>query len=690
MKKYINKVNIILVSFCFIFAILLVLNSIFDFEAPAQYGVAAGNQIGKTIKDNDVIETKVISKLNKLESLRLEVADVKGKLQRNSIFVSIYDNKNKLIYYSDLVDAEFFDNKYFNFKFNTIKESYNKEFKLVIKSNKIKGDYSFSIYNIDNSSSEVKETYPISQFGYTVTSFYTWLFTVIIFVLFYILCRYNLKNNSKLKDKLLHKKIVFMIEFFVSFIACSSLLCLIYNSHSQGFMSMKWYGIFFISTLILIAILSMYLGDKKLKKENLFLLLSIPIGMMFLIFLIPLNVPDEFFHYKIAYKVSQFKLFDSNISIPKNINVLNSYYDVFSNLFGKYENFVNVSVGRYHPLLYIFSAVGISLSRLLHLSPIIGEYMGSGINFLVFLIVGYYAVKKIPMGKVLMIIYLLNPMFLQQATSFSVDAMINIFSMLFISYILYIRYESKKVDTKDFIILLLSYIIIFIGKYAYFLFALLFILIWKPLKSYIKKNKKVFFVMLLIFLIIGFGWLLYTKILANQTENIVNYNVPQVRESKLTHLLHNPISFVSIYVRTLLTTSDFYISSFLGSYLGYLNITISKIYIFIYLSILILSAFICEEKVEIDKKNKLLNIITFILIFNIILCGLYLKWGIITDTLIQGVQGRYFIPIVILLLLLLVKPKQRIKIDNIELVLSILLIINNIFIVKEIMNSFFI
>ena len=50
MKKYINKVNIILVSLLFVFSILLVLNSLYDFQIPVQYSVNSGEKLIKTIK----------------------------------------------------------------------------------------------------------------------------------------------------------------------------------------------------------------------------------------------------------------------------------------------------------------------------------------------------------------------------------------------------------------------------------------------------------------------------------------------------------------------------------------------------------------------------------------------------------------------------------------------------------------
>ena len=700
MKKYINKVNISLIILLAITFILLLLNSILNFKIPAEFSETMSDTVVKELKENDVIEATVKSRLKDLEALELEVTGVEDLpisliTQEDKIFVSIYDEEDNLIYYSNLADAEIFDDRVFTFKFDTIKDCLNEEFTIKIEAEKLTNGYTFELHTTEEDNKVDTATIngekldgqlPIKQYGYTSTTFYNTLFTVIFLVLSFIIFRYNFKDNEKIKTFLMKKKKVFIIEFLVSFIAAFSYMMFLYKGQYVYTFDIIAYALFVFSTLILLFILSIYIGDKKLKRENLFLLLAIPLGIMFLAFLLPLNAPDDYYHYKIALKVSEFNIVDSEISIPSDIEKIESIEEVFNSNYS-YNNMDKTTAGTYHPLLYLFSGIGILISKLFNLSPIVGLYLGKMGNLLVFLIAGYYTIKKLPMGKLAMIIYMLSPMFLQQATSFSADAMINIFSMLFIAYVLYIKYEKKKVTTKDLIVLVTSYTFIFIGKYAYFLFILLLLLIWKELKEYAKNNKKKTLLMVILFMLISFTWMIYTKLPSATTPVKIDYDRPQTIESKLTHLIKNPLNFIPIYIRTLLYNTTFYITSFIGSSLGGLNISVNMLSLIIYIVILVLSIFMDNEKKELKTFDKIISGIIFFLTFNAILLGLYLGWGVITDTIIQGVQGRYFIPIMILLILMIIK-KRPINLTKMESPLLILFFVNSILIIQDIITHF--
>ena len=56
-----------------------------------------------------------------------------------------------------------------------------------------------------------------------------------------------------------------------------------------------------------------------------------------------------------------------------------------------------------------------------------------------------------PIGKVTMFIVALLPMTLQQATSFSYDAIINALAFLYTAYCLYFAYSEKEKKKKEFI-----------------------------------------------------------------------------------------------------------------------------------------------------------------------------------------------------------------------------------------------
>ena len=55
-------------------------------------------------------------------------------------------------------------------------------------------------------------------------------------------------------------------------------------------------------------------------------------------------------------------------------------------------------------------------------------------NILIYLILGYFTIKCIPFGKLLMFAYLCIPMLIHQASSVSADALINSSTLLFIAY----------------------------------------------------------------------------------------------------------------------------------------------------------------------------------------------------------------------------------------------------------------
>ena len=215
---------------------------------------------------------------------------------------------------------------------------------------------------------------------------------------------------------------------------------------------------------------------------------------------------------------------------------------------------------------------------------------------------------------------------------------------------------------------------------------------WRELKEFIRKYKRFFILSLLIFLLISCGWIFYTKIIlkmiSHSNASVPKYRIPQKVDTKLSFILKNPVNFIPIYFKTLLYKSDFYVRTFLGCSLGYFHIQINMISTIVYAILLIFSIFITQESKECDRKTKIVNSIIFVVIFNIILLGLYIGWGIITDITIEGVQGRYFIPIAILLLLIPIRKDQKIKMKNVDFIIAMIFIINHILIVKDIITCF--
>ncbi|HIT88985.1 MAG TPA: DUF2142 domain-containing protein, partial [Candidatus Merdenecus merdavium] len=99
--------------------------------------------------------------------------------------------------------------------------------------------------------------------------------------------------------------------------------------------------------------------------------------------------------------------------------------------------------------------------------------------------------------------------------------------------------------------------------------------------------------------------------------------------------------------------SEFYIKTFVGESLSYLNISVPSIFTYFFLVLLGVST-IREEKEEqlITIPHKLYILMMSLGSIFLVLFSMLYFWTPMSYTTIEGVQGRYFIPIAFLLLLL--------------------------------------
>ena len=105
---------------------------------------------------------------------------------------------------------------------------------------------------------------------------------------------------------------------------------------------------------------------------------------------------------------------------------------------------------------------------------------------------------------------------------------------------------------------------------------------------------------------------------------------------------------------------------------------------------MLLGAIIFEKHTEdFDKKERLVVFINFAITFLLLLTGLYIIWSGVGTNLIEGLQGRYFIPIIILLLLCCIKKGKYIECDfkKVNIIYTILLTIVNIQAIVQIIQN---
>lgn len=269
------------------------------------------------------------------------------------------------------------------------------------------------------------------------------------------------------------------------------------------------YWLFTISLLFLLVFLFLILHSaRKPEIHHLFLLIAIPLGILYLFLFPPGTVPDEKTHLQASYRLSNVFLFDFEETEDGTIHMrqedadytpllvdecsFSLYNSVLrsSSLFCRDDTIVEAesqaaSLGN-APFGYIVPALGITVGRILHLGTVPTCFLGRLFNLLLFVFLVYFSIKKIPFGKAAMALMGTLPIALHTAASFSYDATINGLGFFLIAYCLYMAFGERSVSLQDIILTSIVSLILAPCKLIYVFLSLLILIV--PLKRFCSKK----------------------------------------------------------------------------------------------------------------------------------------------------------------------------------------------------------
>lgn len=396
------------------------------------------------------------------------------------------------------------------------------------------------------------------------------------------------------------------------------------------------------------------------------------------------NTPDEDHHFYRIYELTQGHLISDKKITQENgretiqvgrdfpINLCSndfetrdvSIWDVKNHLGDKidytetkFSEFANTAL--YAPPSYLPQIIGVKVADIFTDSPLFMAYLGRIMNTITFGFLVFFAIHLAPFGKNLIAITALLPMSIQAANSLSADTMAIGIVVLFVAYILHLMYVKTSVLCKKEIILL--YVLVFFlccCKIVYVPFCLLLFLI--PQNRFISRAsyKKHIMITAVLIIVLSLGWLLIATSFLRGIKSNVNVNTAE----QIRGILKNPIPFIMTFLRTLNANSKEYLLQFLGERMGWINIYIPSFLLYPFL--IILGVEVCMDQ-DTGKYTFPIYLRVFlggisVLIFLLIFVTLYGQWTPVGYRLIEGVQGRYFIPLVFPFLLA-VKPVRQIS-----------------------------
>lgn len=405
---------------------------------------------------------------------------------------------------------------------------------------------------------------------------------------------------------------------------------------------------------------------KNIKLENVFILVVIPIGILYCLANPLGKTPDEITHATKALEISYGRFFkDANENGEAIAEYTESLEEIFSSKNETYEQYFDTlkleeientktykysNMALYFPSCHLAQAIGILVARILGGSLAMQLYFGRIANLLVSVMLIYFGIKYIPFKKIFVFLIALLPITLQEISCLSSDAIAISISIFYISYILHLIFDEniEKLNKKNIIILAISSIIVAMSKIVYIPLCIFIFLI--PSKKFENKKDKLIKLGLIfgIAIIINLIWLMYSS------RFLIEYNIGVNSKEQVIFILTHPIQYFFILAKTIANNFEMWNLGLFGCSLGVFGIQeISASYIVTYaFSILFILMILLNNEEEVNKNNCILRVVSLIIFLAVILLictSLYVQFTRVANNVIWGIQPRYFIPVLLLL-----------------------------------------
>lgn len=299
---------------------------------------------------------------------------------------------------------------------------------------------------------------------------------------------------------------------------------------------------------------------------------------------------------------------------------------------------------------HIASAVGISFAKLIHLPFALVYRFGKLFNALFYLGITFFAIRRARLGKRLLTMVALMPTPLFLASSYSYDATLNAFAFLGVSYILSELAERETPITwKRYAVFVVS---IFLASAIKMLYApLLLLLLLLPKEKF--RNDETRYMMkfgiLLVCAILLSVMLLPTLLTPASVEADARGGATST-SGQLAVIFGNPLGYAKLLLLQIVTYAvDFTTGNGIYGTMAHYGYFPFSGFITVLCTFVVLTD--TSEK-GLRRRDRVLMAGIVLLIVCFIWTAMYISFTPVGADTINGVQGRYFIPIILPLLLL--------------------------------------
>ncbi len=414
------------------------------------------------------------------------------------------------------------------------------------------------------------------------------------------------------------------------------------------------------------------------QSHSLFLIISIPAVLIF-IMLVPSGFgPDEEVHTARAYQISTGKLYPDKLGevgrfggkIPTSLVKLFMYGNSESNSMDKSIQFYGRkdirtpatynalrtvkldsknatvwafgSTGPYTPIVYMPAAVGMYVGRHLDLSVGTTVEVAKTLQAVMYIALCYTALWVVRDKKARWILFIiaLLPMSIFQASIITADTYTMGTVILFAALLFKFFTQVRPLTNKQIVSVALATTLLMLTKPSYAIFCLALLALptslFRTKKQHLLIKSALLFLSVAIFIAVSWKGVQYASSISlmstmpNNTGGLL----------QIQWILNHPIEFTKTVYRTLIIYPEGWSQDIIGR-LGYNLISTPYILVITTISMLVIAGLYVKDYTK--RIAALFFVLGVVSVFSVIFL-LYATFNTVGASLVAGVQGRYFIP----------------------------------------------
>jgi uncharacterized membrane protein len=390
--------------------------------------------------------------------------------------------------------------------------------------------------------------------------------------------------------------------------------------------------------------------------ERWFAVLATVTGILYIVITPPFQVPDEWNHYLRAEAIAQGHLQPRMTwqgdcaSFPRGVERFVRATYRTEGTFTVDEIRRTATIPRndggtstlcfsswYTPLAYAPQTMVAKIAQLTNARPFVTFYAGRVINLLAALMVLVAAMRIAPAHRNVIAAVALLPMAMYQLASWSADVPTFAAAVFLTALLLRAVEREAAMTAREAIAIAVMSTVVALCKPVYFLIAALAVAI--PRRRFRSARERVgVIVMVFVAIAIGVGSSMAT---ARQARFNARINLPIDPRGQAQCLAADPLRFATVAFNDLRANGTAYVEEMAGR-LGMMDLKLPPVIIWTEIALLILIA-LAGPRPRIARRAIELLIVAATI--GGVLLSQYLIWSIICGPAIEGVQGRYFLPI---------------------------------------------